>query len=114
MENRELSQEDLDAIKNDVIDYKIVEKLADIMKALSEPSRIQIIHALSLSDMCVTDLSYALNMTQPLVSHHLRILRNLGLVKYERDGKALIYSLDDEHVLMLYKQGLEHAKEKVQ
>ena len=56
MENRELSQEDLDAIKNDVIDYKIVEKLADIMKALSEPSRIQIIHALSLSEMCVTDL----------------------------------------------------------
>ena len=106
MENKELTQEELDAIKNDTIDYKIVERLADIMKALSEPSRIQIIHALSLSEMCVTD--------QPLVSHHLRILRNLGLVKYERDGKALIYSLDDEHVLMLYKQGLEHAKEKVQ
>ena len=74
MESKVLTQEELDAIKNDNIDYKVVEKLADIMKALSEPSRIQIIHALSLSEMCVTDLSYALGMTQPLVSHHLRIL----------------------------------------
>lgn len=114
MEHKVLTEEELEEIKNDAIDYNIVEKLADIMKALSEPSRIQIIHALSLSEMCVTDLTYVLGMTQPLVSHHLRILRNLGLVKYERDGKQLVYSLDDEHVLTLYEQGLEHAKEKVQ
>lgn len=80
-----------------------------IFKAMGDSSRLKIIYILSKSPLCVCDIADVLNMTQSLVSHHLRSLRNLNLVKFEKQGKQVIYSLDDEHVLDLLKEGLEHT-----
>lgn len=83
--------------------------LCSIFKAMGDPSRLKIIYILSKSPLCVCDIADLLDMTQSLVSHHLRTLRNLNLVKFKRQGKQIIYSLDDDHVLDLLNEGLEHT-----
>ena len=83
--------------------------LSKIFKALGDPSRLKIVYILSQSPLCVCDIADVLDMTQSLVSHHLRTLRDLKLVKFKRQGKQVIYSLDDEHVLKLVKEGLDHT-----
>ena len=87
-------------------------KTAEMFKAVSDPTRLKIINALILSEMCVCDIAALMDMTQPAVSHHLKVLRQLQLVKYRRDGKIVYYELDDEHVRNLFYQGLLHASEK--
>lgn len=83
--------------------------LAQTFQALGDSSRIQIVWALSLGELCVTDLTLALEMSQPAVSHHLRILRQLHLVKVRRDGRTSYYSLDDEHIERLLAEGMRHV-----
>ncbi len=83
--------------------------LSKIFKALGDPSRLKIVYILSKSPLCVCDIADVLDMTQSLVSHHLRTLRDLKLVKFKRQGKQVIYSLDDEHVLKLLEEGLDHT-----
>jgi len=85
--------------------------LAEAFKVLSDPTRIKIIHALSKAELCVCDLSALLGMHDSAVSHHLRLLRALKLVKYRKDGRMAYYSLDDEHIERLFQQGLEHVQE---
>lgn len=65
---------------------------------------------MSQSSLCVCDIADLLDMTQSAISHHLRLLRNLKLVKFKKEGKLVIYSLDDDHVLQLFKQGMDHVK----
>lgn len=84
--------------------------LSEIFKVLSDPTRLKIIYVLSKGALCVCDIAQTLNMTQSAISHHLRLLRNLRLVKYRKEGKQVIYSLDDDHVLQLFNQGLDHVK----
>ncbi len=83
--------------------------MAEIFKALGDPTRLKIIYVLSKSPLCVCDIASLLDMTQSAISHHLRLLRNLKLVKFKKEGKMVIYSLDDDHVLRLFKEGLEHV-----
>ena len=90
----------------------LIKKTAEMFKAVSDPTRLKIINALILSEMCVCDIAALMNMTQPAVSHHLKILRQLQLVKYRREGKIVYYELDDEHVRNLFYQGLLHASER--
>jgi ArsR family transcriptional regulator, lead/cadmium/zinc/bismuth-responsive transcriptional repressor len=85
--------------------------LADLFKTLGDPTRIRIVDALAKSEFCVCDLAEILGLSQSATSHQLRVLRNSKLVKYRRDGKMVYYSLDDDHVLSLYRQGLEHISE---
>lgn len=87
-----------------------IDFLASIYKALGDPTRLRIIYVLSKSSLCVCDIATLLDMTQSAISHHLRILRNLNLVKFKREGKLVIYSLDDEHVERILEEGLKHAK----
>lgn len=87
-----------------------IDFLARIFKALGDPSRLRIIYVLSQSPLCVCDIATLLDMTQSSISHHLRVLRDLNLVKFHRDGKLVIYSLDDDHVLRLFEEGLKHTK----
>lgn len=84
-------------------------ELAQIFKALGDPTRLKIIHLLSKGEKCVHDIARTLEMSQSAISHQLRLLRNLRLVKYRRAGKQAIYSLDDMHVMRLFKEGLEHV-----
>ena len=86
-------------------------ELADFFKALGDATRVRILHALSFSELCVCDLARLLNMSSSAVSHQLRVLRGQKIVKYRKEGKNAIYSLDDYHVATLLKMGLEHIAE---
>ncbi|AGA68619.1 putative transcriptional regulator [Desulfitobacterium dichloroeliminans LMG P-21439] len=86
-------------------------KLAYLFKTLGDPTRIRIMDALARSEFCVCDLAELLDLSQSATSHQLRILRNSNLVKYRKDGKMVYYSLQDNHVQELYRQGLEHIDE---
>jgi DNA-binding transcriptional ArsR family regulator len=85
--------------------------LAETFQALGDSTRIQIVWALSHGELCVGDLCELLSMSQPAVSHHLRTLRNLKLVKVRRDGRTSYYSLDDEHINHLLREGIEHVED---
>jgi DNA-binding transcriptional ArsR family regulator len=85
--------------------------LAETFQALGDFSRIQIIWILSHGERSVGDVTDLLGMSQPAVSHHLRTLRNLKLVKVRRDGRTSYYSLDDEHIDRLLKEGIKHVED---
>ena len=84
-------------------------RLAEIFKVLGDPTRIKLLALLSASEMCVCDIADALGMKQSAISHQLRVLRGARLVKFRKDGNEAWYSLDDDHVVKLMNQGLEHV-----
>lgn len=87
-------------------------QMAELFRALDDPTRLKIINALLLAEMCVCDLAALLNMTQPAISHHLKTLRQTQLIKFRRDGRIVYYSLDDDHIELLFRQGLAHVIER--
>jgi DNA-binding transcriptional ArsR family regulator len=93
-------------------DEQTIVELAETFKVLSEPTRVRILHALSVEELCVCDISAVVQMTSSAVSHQLRILRTARLVRSRKDGKMVYYSLDDEHVRNLFEEGIRHLKEK--
>ena len=86
-------------------------ELADLFKVFSDTTRIKILYALMTSEMCVADIAETINASQSAVSHQLRILKQARLVKFRRDGKNVIYSLDDDHVYTVLAQGMHHICE---
>ena len=88
-------------------DEASVELLADTFATMADPTRLRILDALSHEELCVCDLSAALNLSQSSTSHHLRTLRNLRLVKHRREGRLVYYSMDDDHIVRLFALGLE-------
>lgn len=84
--------------------------LSELFKSFGDQTRLKILFALSEEELCVCDIAELLNMTQSAISHQLRVLRNVRLVKHTKRGKSVYYSLDDEHVSEIFKQGLEHVK----
>ncbi|MDR0459406.1 MAG: metalloregulator ArsR/SmtB family transcription factor, partial [Coriobacteriales bacterium] len=87
-------------------------KSTEIFSALADSTRLKILYSLAESDMHVGALVELLHISQPAVSHQLRLLRDRGLVTAKRDGQYVIYSFADEHVRLLIMLGLEHATEK--
>lgn len=86
--------------------------VSQIFKALSDDTRIKIAYALSEEDeLCVCDVANIVGSSTATASHHLRLLRNLGLAKYRKEGKLVFYSLDDDHVRQLIKIAFEHQQE---
>jgi ArsR family transcriptional regulator len=83
--------------------------LADLFGALGDQTRVRLVAALAEDEMCVYDLAAVLGLSQSAVSHQLTMLRHLGLVRHRRAGRIVYYALDDDHVLTLYRQGLDHA-----
>jgi len=98
-------------VKKQMQSDEIMEDLAATFKVLGDPSRTRIIFALSKKVLCVNEIALLLNMSQSAVSHQLRILRNMSLVKCRREGKATYYALDDIHLKTLLKEGLKHVTE---
>lgn len=92
-----------------LIDGLTATRLAQLFKALSDPSRVRIISALSETELCVHDLSATLGMSQSAVSHQLRTLRDMHLVRHRKAGRHVFYQLDDEHIAELFSGGLEHV-----
>ena len=89
-----------------------IQGLADMFKALGDPTRLKIVTALVAAELCVCDLSAVCNLSESAISHQLRILRNLRIVKYRREGKIVYYRLDDDHVESLVRQSLAHISEE--
>ena len=85
--------------------------LADFFKIFADSTRIKILYVLMCSQMCVCDLAQILKMTQSAVSHQLRTLKQMDLVRSRRDGKTVFYSLADGHIKTVLSQGLEHLEE---
>jgi ArsR family transcriptional regulator, lead/cadmium/zinc/bismuth-responsive transcriptional repressor len=90
------------------VDEETAAGLAEIFQALADPTRLRLISALLDGERCVQDLSQALPMSQSAVSHQLRILRNLHLVRFRKEGRLVYYALDDSHISDLFQRGLEH------
>ncbi|BDH63623.1 ArsR/SmtB family transcription factor [Ureibacillus massiliensis] len=83
--------------------------VSQTFKALSDPTRIRILHFLCSDEHSVNDIAQHLNLSQSTVSHQLRFLKNLRLVKFRREGTTLYYSKDDDHIMNLLKQAIDHA-----
>ena len=88
-----------------------LEQIAELFKAFADPTRVQILSLLVDGELCVGDISQAVELSQSAISHQLRILKQMHLVKYRRDGKSLLYSLADDHVRTILQMGLEHVLE---
>lgn len=86
-----------------------IRKLAETFKVLGDPTRTRIIYALSMEELCVCDIAGLLGAEQSVISHQLRVLRNMNLVRYRRDGRVVYYSLDDEHIKNLFDECLRHV-----
>ena len=102
-------QERVQAVLPHVLADVTAIRLAETFKALSDPNRVRIVSLLAESELCVCDLAAALEMSQSAVSHQLRTLRDLHLVRWRREGRQIFYALDDEHVTDLFERGLEHV-----
>lgn len=86
--------------------------LSEIFKVLSDPTRLRIVFALSKEELCVCDIAALLQMTDSAISHQLRLLKTLRLVKYRKKGKMAYYSLDDEHIEDVIRIALRHVGER--
>lgn len=92
-----------------LLDDETASHTAELFKALADPTRLRLIGLLARAEICVGDLHGMMGMTQPAISHHLRILRSLRLVKARKEGRHVYYTLDDEHVEAIFQQGLDHV-----
>ena len=97
------------AVQEHLLDGITASHIAEIFAALADPTRVRIIGLLTHVELCVGDLCLVLGMSQPAVSHQLRVLRNLRIVAARKDGRHVFYTLVDEHVHDLFHQGLAHA-----
>jgi len=88
-----------------------VNALAETFKLLGDPTRIKIVFALSREELCVCDLANLLGVSQSAVSHSLRALRQMRLVRFRKEGKIAYYALDDEHIARLLDEGFRHVEE---
>jgi ArsR family transcriptional regulator, lead/cadmium/zinc/bismuth-responsive transcriptional repressor len=100
------------ALKSRLLSTASVEALAETFRALGDGTRVRILDALSRSELCVCDLARLLGLSESAVSHQLRLLRGMRLVRPRRDGRMMIYALDDHHIVRLFEQGLEHVEER--
>ena len=99
-------------VKKEFPNDEILGDLSDFFKVIGDGTRIRILWALDVSEMCVCDIANVLNMTKSAVSHQLRALREADLVKFRRSGKVVLYSLSDNHVKEIFEQGLVHIQEE--
>ncbi len=99
------------AVSEQMLKAEEFERLSLFFKAISDETRIKILYSLSHSKMCVCDIAALLQMSVSAISHQLRVLRQAGLVKFEKVGKIVYYTLSDEHVNTVFSNALEHVME---
>ena len=90
-----------------------VAALAETFRALGDVTRVRMLDALSRAELCVGEIAELLGLSESAVSHQLRLLRGMRLVRPRRDGRLVYYALDDQHIVGLFAQGLEHVEERV-
>jgi len=96
------------AVRNVLPPNEVLFRLAETFRVLGDPTRVRILHALSLQELCVCDIACLVGTTKSAISHQLRLLRSLRIVKYRKEGRVVYYSLDDSHVGNLLREGLCH------
>lgn len=99
-----------DALMDGIPPDEVGRHMAETFKALSDPARVRILYLLSQDELCVHDLAAMLDMGQSAVSHHLKILRLMRLVRTRREGRSIFYALDDDHVMSLFKECRDHVE----
>lgn len=104
----EVHQASLEAVRAAMPEDASLFYLAELFRVLGDHTRVRILKALTISELCVCDLAALLGMTHSAISHQLRALRAARLVRYRRDGKNVFYAIDDEHVDGLIRLGLDH------
>lgn len=108
---RVIHMDRVDRARRRAIDESVLDRLAQTYKALGDPTRLKILTALKAQEMCVCDLAAFTCLTESAVSHQLRRLKDLALVKPRREGQIVYYRLDDDHVATLLDIGREHVDE---
>ncbi len=106
-----IHKEKVDVAKQGMLNEEYLLDIADFYKALSDSTRIKIINLLEKNELCVCDISSILNMTKSAVSHQLKNLRELNLIKSRKNGKEVWYTLADDHVREVFEVSLEHIME---
>ena len=101
----------VEQVRRQLLGEAEIGRMAVMFKMLSDPTRLKIINALMASELCVCDLAAVMGMSQSAVSHQLAALRTNRLIKARREGKQIYYSLDDDHIGLLFDQCLTHAQE---
>ena len=110
-ECREIHEDLLRVVTTHMPQEEELYDLAELFKVFGDSTRIRILYVLFEAEVCVCDIAEALGMTQPAISHQLRILKQARLVKSRREGKSVFYSLADSHVRTIIAQGREHIEE---
>jgi ArsR family transcriptional regulator len=98
-------------VKSQMLSDETIVAVSDFLKAIGDPTRVKILWALDVHELCVCDLAFLLNMTKSAISHQLRTLKQANLVKFRKDGKIVYYSLADDHVNTILEQSLTHISE---
>ena len=107
-----LSETQVASLKNGLLDDVSTVALAETFKVLGDTTRVRILDALSRAELCVCDLARLLGLSESATSHQLRLLRGMRLVRPRRAGRSVYYTLDDQHIVGLFEQGLEHIEER--
>jgi ArsR family transcriptional regulator len=94
------------------LDQDSAATLADTFRMLGDVTRVRILDTLSRSELCVCDIARQLGLSESAVSHQLRLLRSMRVVRARRAGRHVYYALDDQHIVGLFAQGLEHVQER--
>ncbi|MEG6584370.1 ArsR/SmtB family transcription factor [Dendrosporobacter sp. 1207_IL3150] len=111
-ERRCVDETCLASIKENMLDEEVFLDIAETFQVLSEPTRVKIVHVLAEGgELCVHHIATILGMTSSAVSHQLRQLRNMRLVKTRKEAQHVYYSLNDGHIMQLFNQCLEHVQE---
>lgn len=103
---------DILSVKENLPSDEVIYSLSELFKALGDPTRAKILGCLQQKGLCVGEIAEALGMTVSAVSHQLRVLRGIRLIKGTKEGKEVRYSLDDDHVTKIIECGLDHVNEK--
>ena len=104
---------DIQALQASLLPEATAVALAETFKALGDVTRVRILTAISHVELCVSDIAGLVGLSESAVSHQLRLLRGLRLVRSRRAGQQIFYTLDDHHIEGLLKQGLDHVQERV-
>jgi ArsR family transcriptional regulator, lead/cadmium/zinc/bismuth-responsive transcriptional repressor len=102
----------VEKVKKEITGDDILCNMSEFFKMFGDSTRLKIINALMISEMCVCDIAALTHMNQSAISHHLKILRAARVIKFRRDGKVVYYSLCDDHISLIFNQGLTHINEK--
>ena len=99
-------------VQSEIVTTEKAQQMAQFFGAMADPHRLKLISALAKAELCVCDLAAVVKMSDSAVSHQLRLLRNLRLVKHRREGRNVYYSLADKHIVNLYREVAEHLNEE--